>query len=74
MIVNRVADLTFTAGVICTFYVFQSAQFDIVFALAPFFQQSTISFFNLVVSPVSLICLLLFFGAMGKSAQIGLHT
>jgi len=74
MIVNRVADLTFTAGVLCIFYVFNSVNFDVVFAVVPFFQKSTISFFNLPVSPISLIAILLFFGAMGKSAQIGLHT
>jgi NADH-quinone oxidoreductase subunit L len=74
MIVNRIADLTFTAGVLCIFYVFNSVNFDVVFAVVPFFQKSTISFFNLPVSPISLIAILLFFGAMGKSAQIGLHT
>ena len=74
MIVNRIADLTFTVGVLAIFYTFQSVEFNVVFGLAPYFFKSTILFGNTPVSPLVLISLLLFFGAMGKSAQIGLHT
>ena len=61
MIVNRIADLAFTIGIVVTFYTFRTTEFNIVFGLAPYMNVSSIS-------------ALLFFGAMGKSAQIGLHT
>lgn len=64
MVVNRVADLALTIGILATFFVFQTIEFSTLFGLAPFMS----------VSPLSAITLLLFLGAMGKSAQIGLHT
>lgn len=74
MIINRIADLAFTVGVLAIFYTFQTVEFSVVFGLAPYFVNSTILFGNIAVSPLVLISLLLFLGAMGKSAQIGLHT
>lgn len=74
MIVNRLADLTFTVGVLVTFYTFQSVEFSVVFGLAPFLIDSTVLFGDFVVHPLPLLCTLLFLGACGKSAQIGLHT
>jgi len=74
MIVNRVADLTFTIGILAIFYTFQSVEFSVVFGLAPYFVTSTILFGTFSISPLALITFLLFLGAMGKSAQIGLHT
>lgn len=74
MIVNRIADLAFTVGVLAIFYTFQTVEFSVVFGLAPFFADSTILFGNTAVSPIALAALLLFIGATGKSAQIGLHT
>lgn len=74
MVVNRIADLAFTVGVLAIFYTFQTVEFNLVFGLAPYFVNSTIFFGNTAVSPLVLISLLLFLGAMGKSAQIGLHT
>lgn len=74
MVVNRVADLAFTVGVLAIFYTFQSVEFSVVFGLAPYFVGSTIFFSNVAVSPLVLVSFLLFLGAMGKSAQIGLHT
>lgn len=74
MVVNRIADLAFTVGVLAVFYTFQSVEFNVVFGLAPYFVNSTIIFSNFSISPLVLISFLLFLGAMGKSAQIGLHT
>jgi len=74
MIVNRIADLAFTIGILAIFYTFQTVDFGVVFGLASFFVNSSIIFATLPVSPVALIAVLLFLGAMGKSAQIGLHT
>jgi proton-translocating NADH-quinone oxidoreductase chain L len=74
MIVNRIADLAFTLGMLATFYSFQTTDFSVLFGLAPFFVDSSVLFLGLTVSPITLVTLLLFLGAMGKSAQIGLHT
>lgn len=74
MVVNRVSDLFFTIGILLTFYTFQSVEFSTVFGLAPFFGHSSFLIFGYTVSPLALITLMLFLGAMGKSAQIGLHT
>lgn len=74
IVVNRIADLAFTLGVLAIFYTFQSVEFSVVFACAPFLTQSTVSFGVTTLSPLVLITVLLFVGAMGKSAQLGLHT
>jgi proton-translocating NADH-quinone oxidoreductase chain L len=74
MVVNRVADLTFTIGILAIFYTFQTVEFSVVFGLAPYLTSCTIFFGGVAVSPLTLITMLLFLGAMGKSAQLGLHT
>jgi NADH-quinone oxidoreductase subunit L len=74
MVVNRIADLAFTVGVLVIFYTFQSIEFHTVFGATSYFTRSQIIFGCVFVSPVAVIAVLLFFGAMGKSAQIGLHT
>jgi NADH-quinone oxidoreductase subunit L len=73
-IVNRVGDFGFALGIFATFYVFNSVQFDAVFAAVPGKVATTIDFLGMRVSTMDTICILLFIGAMGKSAQIGLHT
>jgi NADH-quinone oxidoreductase subunit L len=56
------------------FAVFGSVQFESVFAAAPEKAATTMHFLNWDVNTLTCLCLLLFVGAMGKSAQIGLHT
>ena len=73
-VVNRIADLAFTVGVLASFAVFQTLDFSTTFGLAPFLRSSTALFRNVAVSPLTLVTTLLFLGARGKSAQIGLHT
>lgn len=74
MIVNRVSDLAFVVGVLTVFYTFQSVEFGAVFGLPTYFTESTILLGRFTISPLALATFLLFVGAMGKSAQIGLHT
>ncbi|MGC2410798.1 MAG: NADH-quinone oxidoreductase subunit L [Methyloceanibacter sp.] len=73
-IVNRVGDFGFALGIFATFTVFNSLQYDTVFASAPDQVGKTMEFLGVQVDVVTLICLLLFVGAMGKSAQFLLHT
>ena len=74
MVVNRVADLTFTIGIVVIFYVFQTVEFGPIFGLAPYLAKTTVLFGGAELNAVTTVTVLCFLGAMGKSAQIGLHT
>jgi NADH-quinone oxidoreductase subunit L len=73
-IVNRVGDFGFALGIFATFTLFDSIHYDTVFASAPDQVGKTMEFLGMHVDALTLICLLLFMGAMGKSAQFLLHT
>ena len=74
MIVNRIGDFGLSLAMFAIFLVFKSVDFTTVFATAPLFVNESFIFFNIEVDKLTLICILLFLGAVGKSAQIGLHT
>jgi NADH:ubiquinone oxidoreductase subunit 5 (subunit L)/multisubunit Na+/H+ antiporter MnhA subunit len=74
LIVNRIGDFGFLIGLCFLFYLFRSVDFSVVFTLAAFFKDIKFTFFGLNVFYLDIICLFLFLGSMGKSAQIGLHT
>jgi len=74
LIINRVGDFGFLCGLILVFYFFRSVDFSVVFAIASFFSNSTISFLGFECFCLNLICFFLFLGSVGKSAQVGLHT
>ncbi|HEY8191017.1 MAG TPA: NADH-quinone oxidoreductase subunit L, partial [Alphaproteobacteria bacterium] len=73
-VVNRVGDFGLALGVFATFAIFGSVQFDAVFTKAPELADLQFMFMGFPVHALTLICLLLFMGACGKSAQLGLHT
>ena len=73
-IVNRVGDFGFALGIFGVFMIFGSVHFDSVFAEVPDKVGTTFSFLGGEVDTLTTLCLLLFVGAMGKSAQLGLHT
>ena len=73
-VVNRVGDFGFVIGIFATFVLFDSISFDTIFGLAEDKSQATMSVFGGDFHALTVICLLLFVGAMGKSAQLGLHT
>ena len=74
MIVNRIGDFGLALGIFTIYLVFNSLDYTTVFALAPYFYNSNIVFLNYELDTLTIICLLLFVGAVGKSAQIGLHS
>lgn len=74
MLVNRVGDFGLALGIMAAFYVFKSVDFQTIFACAPYFADHHFIFFNTEFHALTLICILLFVGAVGKSAQLGLHT
>jgi NADH-quinone oxidoreductase subunit L len=73
-VVNRVGDFGFALGIFALFMMTASIDLDTVFAQAPALTGKTINFFGWHADALTLICLLLFMGAMGKSAQFLLHT
>ncbi len=73
-VVNRVGDFGFALGIFAVFVMTGAVDLDTVFAQAPTLTGKTINFFGWHADALTLICLLLFMGAMGKSAQFLLHT
>src|ERR1044071_8559325 len=73
-VVNRVGDFGFSLGIFGTFLVFGTVSIPAILHAAPGMAGSTIGFAGMHVQTMTLLCLLLFVGAMGKSAQLGLHT
>jgi len=73
-VVNRVGDFGFALGIFLIFYLFGTVNYSEVFKLIPTIIDKNLIFLGIKVNAVDLICLLLFIGAMGKSAQILLHT
>jgi NADH-quinone oxidoreductase subunit L len=73
-VVNRVGDFGFSLGIFGTFLVFGTVSIPAILAAAPGMAGSTIGFLGGRFDVMTVLCLLLFVGAMGKSAQLGLHT
>ena len=74
MIVNRVGDFGLAIAIFCIFLVFKTIDFCAVFALVPYVLTDEIFFLGYYVNSITLVGLLLFVGAVGKSAQLILHT
>lgn len=73
-VVNRVGDLGFMLGIFGTYLVFQTTSIPEILEAAPGMTGSTIGFLGYRMHTMDILCILLFIGAMGKSAQLGLHT
>ena len=73
-VVNRVGDLGFMLGIFGTFLVFGTVSIPEILAAAPGMSGASIGFLGYRANTMDVLCVLLFIGAMGKSAQLGLHT
>lgn len=73
-VVNRVGDFGFALGIFALFFLTDSINFDVVFASGPELAQTQLSFLWREWNAAEIVALLLFIGAMGKSAQLFLHT
>ena len=73
-VVNRVGDFGFVLGILAIFALTGSVSFDAIFESVSSYQPATISIFGLQLPALEVVSVLLFIGAMGKSAQLGLHT
>ena len=73
-VVNRIGDFGFALGIFAVFKLFGTVSFDPVFQAAPQIATQSLHFLSWDVDALTVTCILLFVGAMGKSAQLGLHT
>ncbi len=73
-IVNRVGDFGLALGIMACFVIFGTVQFDSMFQQAPDKAAMTLDFLGMSLPALNTACILLFIGACGKSAQLGLHT
>ncbi len=73
-VANRVGDFGLIIAIALIYFVFGSVEYDFVFNAVEANLNNQISFFGSAISSIDAICILLFIGAMGKSAQIGLHV
>ena len=73
-VVNRVGDFGFALGIFLIFYIFGTVNYNEVFQQIPQILDNNLVFWGIQLKTVDLICILLFMGAMGKSAQFLLHT
>nr|YP_006280844.1 NADH dehydrogenase subunit 5 [Cyanophora paradoxa]ADW79198.1 NADH dehydrogenase subunit 5 [Cyanophora paradoxa] len=74
MVMNRIGDFGLSLGIMALFYVCKSLDYHVIFSSILLFVDNSFYFFNIKINLITCICLLLFIGAVGKSAQIGLHT
>lgn len=74
LVVNRIGDFGLSLGILTTFYIFQSVDYLTIFSLIPLYTDYYLNFGGFYVSGLTLIGIFLFIGAVGKSAQLGLHT
>jgi len=74
MIINRIGDFGLALAIFSIYALFQSLDYPIVFSLVSNYSESTLSIFGLNMNILDIIGFFIFIGAVGKSAQIGLHT
>lgn len=74
MIINRIGDFGLAIAIFTLYFYFKTLDYGVVFALAPEFAETKILFFSTSFNLLDFIGFFLFIGAVGKSAQLGLHT
>jgi NADH-ubiquinone oxidoreductase chain 5 len=74
MIINRIGDFGLAIAIFTIYFYFKSLDYAVVFALSPEFSNDNIFFFDTKFSVLDFVGFFLFVGAVGKSAQLGLHT
>ena len=74
MIINRIGDFSLLIGILLIFVYYKSIDYATVASLTPFLQSFKVTFLNMKFDLIVLIGIFLFLGAVGKSAQLGLHT
>ncbi|MDJ0894472.1 MAG: NADH-quinone oxidoreductase subunit L [Alphaproteobacteria bacterium] len=73
-VVNRVGDFGYLLGIVGTFFMFETVMLDTIFEAVPSRAEERLQFLGFDFHAMTVLCVLFFIGAMGKSAQLGLHT
>jgi NADH:ubiquinone oxidoreductase subunit 5 (subunit L)/multisubunit Na+/H+ antiporter MnhA subunit len=73
MVINRIGDVGLALGMFVCFSTFKTVEFGPMFSLVPSMLDSTFYIFGTSINSITFISILLFVGAVGKSAQLGLH-
>nr|WOA02299.1 NADH dehydrogenase subunit 5 [Gloiopeltis furcata] len=74
LVVNRIGDLGLSLGILAIFSIFNSLDYAIIFSSVPLVESHIFYFFGIKVHAITLAAFFIFIGAVGKSAQLGLHT
>ena len=74
MVINRIGDFGLVLGILFIFVTFKAVDYATVFSLVPLMSNTTVTFLSIEFETLSIIGFFLFIGAIGKSAQLGLHT
>ena len=74
MLVNWIGDFGLLVGILLIFNYFNAADYSSIFLITPLFSETVVNFLNISIDLLTVISYFLFIGAVGKSAQIGLHT
>jgi NADH-ubiquinone oxidoreductase chain 5 len=74
IIMNKIGDFGIALAIFSIFATFGSVEFSVVFSITPYFTDEYFQLFGFNINKITFISLLLFLGAVGKSAQLGLHT
>ena len=74
MIMNRIADVFLSIGIILILITFKTTDYYLVFNLIDYIKEESVVFLNYKINKITLIAFFLFLGGVGKSAQLGLHT
>ena len=74
MILNRIGDFSLLIAILLLFFKYKAVDYATIAVLTPFFKSVIINFLNFKINLLNIIGLLIFIGAVGKSAQLGLHT
>jgi NADH-ubiquinone oxidoreductase chain 5 len=74
MLLNRIGDFSLLFGIFLIFVNYKAVDYSTVAALTPFLKDKTINFLNIDINLLTAVSIFLFLGAVGKSAQLGLHT
>lgn len=74
LVINRIGDIGLGLSILLIFYLFNSVDYGVIFTLISLFTNHYLIFINFKIHTLTLIGFFLFIGAIGKSAQLGLHT
>jgi len=74
MVLNRIGDFGLVLGILIIFVEYKAVDYATVFAVTPILVGNSFSFLGFDFDLITIICFFLFVGAVGKSAQLGLHT